>query len=35
MRATRIEETAFAQGIGSDPATKDNATGFMEEDPLQ
>ncbi len=37
MRASRAEEEAFAQGKGSNPATKDNATDFVgvEEDPLQ
>jgi hypothetical protein len=35
MRAARIEDLAFAQGRGPDPATKDNATGFIGDDPLQ
>jgi hypothetical protein len=37
MRAARVEEFAFAQGKGPDPATKDNATDFVgvEEDPFQ
>ena len=37
MRAARVEDLAFAQGKGSDPATKDNATDFVgvEEDPFQ
>ena len=37
MRAARVEEAAFAQGKGPDPATKDNATDFVgvEEDPFQ
>ena len=37
MRAARVEELAFAQGKGADPATKDNATDFVgvEEDPFQ
>ena len=37
MRAARVEEFAFAQGKGLDPATKDNATDFVgvEEDPFQ
>jgi len=37
LRGTRIEDLAFAQGQGPDPATKDTATafvGFPEEDPL-
>ena len=36
-RAARVEESAFAQGKGLDPATKDNATDFVgvEEDPFQ
>ena len=37
LRGTRIEDLAFAQGRGPDPATKDTATafvGFPEEDPL-
>jgi hypothetical protein len=37
LRGSRIEELAFAQGRGPDPATKDAATafvGFPEEDPL-
>jgi len=37
LRGTRIEDHAFAQGRGPDPATKDSATafvGFPEEDPL-
>ena len=37
MKAARIEELAFAEGHGPDPATKDNATDFVgvEADPLQ
>ena len=37
MKAARVEDLAFAQGRGPDPATKDNATDFVgvEEDPLQ
>jgi len=36
MLASRIEDRAFAERRGPDPATKDNATGFVEEgDPLQ
>ncbi len=35
IRAARLEERAFAEGKGPDPATKDNASGFSEEDPLQ
>ena len=37
LRGARIEDHAFAQGQGPDPATKDSATafvGFPEEDPL-
>jgi hypothetical protein len=37
LHGTRIEDLAFAQGRGPDPATKDTATafvGFPEEDPL-
>ena len=37
MKAARVEDLAFAQGRGPDPATKDDATDFVgvEEDPLQ
>jgi hypothetical protein len=35
LHATRVEDLAFAGGRGADPATKDNATGFMGDDPLQ
>jgi hypothetical protein len=35
LRGSRIEDVAFAEGRGPDPATKDNATGFGEADPLQ
>jgi hypothetical protein len=35
LRGTRVEELAFAQGRGPDPATRDNATGFEGDDPLQ
>ena len=35
MRAARIEDLAFAQGRGPDPATKDNATGFIGDDLFQ
>ena len=35
MRTARIEDLAFAQGRGPDPLTKDNASGFNEQDPLQ
>jgi hypothetical protein len=37
MRAARVEDLAFAEGRGRDPATKDNATDFVgvEDDPLQ
>jgi hypothetical protein len=37
LRGARMEDLAFAQGRGPDPATKDSATafvGFPEEDPL-
>jgi len=37
LHGTRVEELAFAQGRGPDPATKDTATafvGFPEDDPL-
>jgi hypothetical protein len=37
IRGARAEELAFAEGRGSHPATKDNATDFVgvEDDPLQ
>ena len=35
IRSARLEERAFAEGKGPDPATRDNASGFAEEDPLQ
>jgi hypothetical protein len=37
MLAARIEDLAFAQGRGPNPATKDNATDFVgvEQDPFQ
>ncbi len=37
MKAARLEDLAFAQGKGADPATRDNATDFVgvEADPLQ
>jgi len=37
MHAARVEELAFAQGKGPNPATKDNATDFVgvEQDPFQ
>jgi hypothetical protein len=37
MKAARVEELAFAEGRGPNPATKDNATDFVgvEQDPLQ
>jgi hypothetical protein len=37
MRGARVEEIAFAEGRGPDPATRDSATDFVgvEEDPLQ
>ncbi len=37
LRGARMEDRAFAEGQGPDPATKDGATafvGFPEEDPL-
>jgi hypothetical protein len=37
MKAARVEDLAFAQGKGPNPATKDNATDFVgvEQDPFQ
>jgi hypothetical protein len=37
MKAARVEDLAFAQGRGPNPATKDNATDFVgvEQDPFQ
>ncbi len=37
IRGARIQEFAFAQGRGPDPATRDSATGISgaEDDPLQ
>jgi hypothetical protein len=37
LRGARMEELAFAEGRGPDPATKDNATSISgaEDDPLQ
>jgi hypothetical protein len=37
MLGARLEELAFSEGRGPDPATKDNATDFVgvEENPLQ
>ncbi len=37
MRAARVEDRAFAEGKGPNPATKDNATDFVgvEQDPFQ
>jgi hypothetical protein len=37
LQGARMEELAFAEGQGLDPATKDSATDFVgvEEDPLQ
>ncbi len=37
LRGARLEELAFAEGRGPDPATKDGATDFVgvEDDPLQ
>jgi hypothetical protein len=37
LHAARMEELAFAQGRGPDPATRDGATALTgaEDDPLQ
>jgi len=37
LRGRRLEEFAFAEGRGSDPATRDNTHGsfVLEEDPLR
>jgi len=37
MLGARMEELAFSEGRGPNPATKDNATDFVgvEENPLQ
>jgi hypothetical protein len=37
IRAARVEDIAFTEGRGPNPATKDNATDFVgvEDDPLQ
>src|SRR6266566_1158819 len=35
MRASRLEDQAFAEGRGPDPLTKDNASGGAAFDPLQ
>ena len=35
IKAARLEDRAFAEGKGPNPATRDNASGFAEEDPLQ
>src|SRR5262249_32354849 len=35
LRGTRMEEAAFAEGRGPDPATRDSATGSMRDDPFQ
>jgi hypothetical protein len=37
MRGARMEERAFAQGLGPDPATRDDsmATSGVEDDPLE
>jgi hypothetical protein len=37
LKAARVEDLAFAQGRGPNPATKDNATDFVgvEQDPFQ
>ena len=32
LKGQRVDDLAFAQGRGPHPATKDNATGFMEGD---
>jgi hypothetical protein len=37
LRGARMEELAFAEGRGPDPATKDSATAVLgdEDDPLR
>ena len=37
LRGARMQELAFAEGRGPDPATRDSATGISgaEDDPLQ
>jgi hypothetical protein len=37
LKAARVEDLAFATGLGPNPATKDNATDFVgvEADPFQ
>jgi hypothetical protein len=35
IRMGRLEDRAFKDGKGPDPATRDNASGFAEEDPLE
>jgi hypothetical protein len=35
IRMGRLEDRAFKEGKGRDPATMDNASGFAEEDPLE
>jgi hypothetical protein len=35
LSGARIEELAFAEGRGPDPATRDNIAGAMRADPLQ
>ena len=35
LRASRLEDQAFAEGRGPDPLTKDNASGGAAFDPLQ
>jgi len=35
VRMGRLEDRAFKEGKGPDPATKDNASGFAEDDPLE
>jgi hypothetical protein len=32
LKGQRVDDLAFAEGRGPHPATKDNATGFMEDD---
>ena len=35
IRMGRLEDRAFKEGKGPDPATRDNASGFAEDDPLE
>jgi hypothetical protein len=35
LKNSRQEDREFAEGRGPDPATKDNASGFGDDDPLQ